>query len=122
MLGKNDLKQILVIVPPDDKDGVLQDVHWYYNLIGGGFQGYTLGNILGAQFYATALETHPNIPNEIENGEFQTLHNWLIDNVYQHGSKFTAPEIIERATGKSMTIEPYMKYLRTKYGQVYSLV
>ena len=109
------------IAPPDDKDGVLQDVHWYYNLIGGGFQGYTLGNILGAQFYATALETHPNIPNEIENGEFQTLHNWLIDNVYQHGSKFTAPEIIERATGKSMTIEPYMKYLRTKYGELYSL-
>lgn len=109
------------IHPPDDKDGVLQDVHWYFGLIGGSFQGYTLGNILGAQFYASALDAQPQIPNEIEKGEFSTLHNWLRDNVYQHGSKYTAPEIIERATGKPMTIEPYIDYLRTKYGQLYTL-
>ena len=109
------------ISPPDDKDGVLQDVHWYSGLIGGSFQGYTLGNILGAQFYQTALDAHPQIPQEIEKGEFNTLHNWLKENVYQHGSKFTAPEIIERATGKPMTIDPYMSYLRTKYGELYSI-
>ncbi len=109
------------IVPPDDKDGVLQDVHWYFGLIGGSFQGYTLGNILGAQFFSTALEAHPEIEDGIENGEFETLHNWLKDNVYQHGSKFTAPEIIERATGQPMTISPYIQYLRTKYGELYDL-
>ena len=80
-----------------------------------------MGNILGAQFYTSALETHPEIPSEIEVGEFNTLHNWLKNNVYQHGSKYTAPEIIERATGHSMTIEPYINYLRTKYGELYSL-
>jgi len=40
-------KADLGIVPPDDRDGVLQDVHWYSGTIGGMFQGYTLGNILG---------------------------------------------------------------------------
>ncbi len=109
------------IVPPDDKDGVLQDVHWYYGLIGGSFQGYTLGNILGAQFYATALNAHPEIPDEIQNGEFETLHTWLKDNLYQYGSKYTAPEIIERATGSPLSIKPYMAYLRTKYGELYDL-
>ncbi len=108
------------IIPPDDKDGVLQDVHWYFGLIGGSFQGYTLGNILGAQFFSTAVKAHPEIPNEIEKGEFDTLHNWLKSNVYQHGSKYTAPEIIERATGKPMTIMPYIDYLRTKYGELYT--
>ena len=49
----------LGIAPPDDRDGVLQDVHWYGGVIGGAFQGYTLGNILGAQFYAAALAAHP---------------------------------------------------------------
>jgi carboxypeptidase Taq len=34
--------------PHSDSDGVMQDVHWYYGLIGGAFQGYTLGNILSA--------------------------------------------------------------------------
>ena len=109
------------IMPPDDKDGVLQDVHWYYGLIGGCFQGYTLGNILGAQFFATALKTHPEIPSEIENGKFQTLHTWLKDNLYQYGSKYTAPEIIERATGTPLSIDPYIAYLRTKYGELYDL-
>ena len=78
------------IVPPDNKDGVLQDVHWYFGLIGGSFQGYTLGNILGAQFFSAAREAHPEIPSEIENGEFSTLHDWLRGNLYQHGSKYTA--------------------------------
>ena len=109
------------IVPPDDKDGVLQDVHWYFGLIGGSFQGYTLGNILGAQFFSTAVKAHPQIPAEIENGEFQTLHDWLKENLYQHGSKYTAPEIIEQATGSPLFIEPYMAYLRTKYGELYDL-
>ena len=51
----------------------------------------------------------------------KTLHNWLRENIYEHGSKFTAPEIVERATGQPMTISPYMKYLRTKYGELYDL-
>ena len=36
--------------PPDDRDGCLQDVHWYSGGIGGAFQSYTIGNILAAQF------------------------------------------------------------------------
>ncbi len=47
------------ITPPDDRDGVLQDVHWYGGAIGGAFQGYTIGNILSAQFYEQALIAHP---------------------------------------------------------------
>jgi carboxypeptidase Taq len=109
------------IVPPDDKDGVLQDVHWYGGVIGGSFQGYTLGNILSAQFYNAALKAHPSIPDEMKQGKFDTLHSWLRENIYRHGSKFTAPEIVERATGSALTIEPYIQYLKAKYGALYSL-
>jgi carboxypeptidase Taq len=106
---------------PDDRDGVLQDVHWYGGIIGGAFQGYTLGNIMGAQIFAAALRAQPGIPNEMRQGRFATLHNWLKENLYQHGRKFTASEVIERATGKSLSIEPYIQYLRTKYGELYQL-
>src|SRR5438105_388378 len=71
----------LGIVPPDDRDGCLQDVHWYNGGIGGAFQSYTIGNVLSAQFYAAAVATHPQIPREIESGTFATLHRWLCDNV-----------------------------------------
>jgi carboxypeptidase Taq len=109
------------ITPPDDKDGCLQDVHWYGGNIGGVFQGYTLGNVMGAQFYETAIQTHPQIPEEMTRGKFDTLHNWLIENIYRHGRKFTAPELVKRVTGSDLIIEPYIKYLRAKYGELYKL-
>ena len=114
-------KADLGIVPPDDRDGVLQDVHWYAGVIGGSFQGYTLGNIMSTQFFEAALQAHPGIPAEIEAGEFATLHGWLQEHIYQHGRKYTAPELIERVTGGPLSIEPYIRYLRTKYGELYEL-
>jgi carboxypeptidase Taq len=111
----------LGITPPDDRDGVLQDVHWYAGAIGGAFQGYTLGNIMSAQFFEAATRALPSIPSEIAQGQFASLHGWMKEHIYQHGAKFTAAEIIERATGGPLTIEPYIRYLKTKYGELYSL-
>ena len=111
----------LGVTAPSDQDGVLQDVHWYAGTIGGVFQGYTLGNILGGLYYQSALQAHPEITDEIAQGKFDTLHNWLRANLYQHGSKFTAAELTERVTGGPLRIEPYIQYLRTKYGELYSL-
>jgi carboxypeptidase Taq len=111
----------LGIMPPDDRDGVMQDVHWYAGVIGGSFQGYTIGNVLSAQFYETAVRAHPGIPDEIAAGEFGTLHRWLAEHVYQYGRMFTASELVERATGGPLTLEPYLRYLRRKYGELYSL-
>ncbi len=114
-------EEALGVRAPDDRDGVLQDVHWYAGVIGGAFQGYTLGNIMSGQFYAQALKAHPEIPEEVGQGKFDTLHSWLRENIYQHGSKFTASELLERVTGGPLTITPYINYLQTKYGALYQL-
>ncbi|MCP4538662.1 MAG: carboxypeptidase M32 [Chloroflexi bacterium] len=111
----------LGLVPPDDRDGVLQDIHWYGGIIGGAFQGYTLGNIMGAAFFETVLQAHPEIIGEIEAGSFGVLHGWLVENIYRHGRKYTASELIERVTGGPLSIAPYIQYLRTKYGELYQL-
>jgi carboxypeptidase Taq len=111
----------LGIVPPDDRDGVMQDIHWYYGVIGGSFQGYTLGNILSAQFFEAALIAHPEIRDQIGQGEFATLHGWLTEEIYRHGRKFTPSELVERVTGAPMRIEPYMRYVREKYGELYEI-
>lgn len=111
----------LGVVPSNDTEGVLQDVHWYTGRIGGMFQGYTLGNLMSAQFFEAALADHPEIPTEIEHGQFSTLHNWLKTHVYQHGRKFTAAELIERVTGQALSTAPLMRHIQQKYGQLYSL-
>jgi carboxypeptidase Taq len=111
----------LGIVPETDTDGVLQDVHWYTGQIGGMFQGYTLGNLMSAQFFEAALVAHPEISTEIEHGQCITLHNWLKDKIYQHGCKYTAAELIRGVTGATLRIDPFIRYIQRKYGQLYTL-
>lgn len=115
------MQAYLGVVPADDRDGCLQDVHWYAGSIGGGFQSYTIGNILSAQFYAAAVKAHSVIPSEIAIGEFDTLHGWLREHLYQHGRKFKPCELVERTTGGRMSVEPYLSYLRAKYGELYQI-
>jgi carboxypeptidase Taq len=111
----------LGVTPPDDRDGVLQDMHWFSGTIGGAFQCYTLGNLMSAQLFDAACGIHPAIRVEIAQGEFGTLLGWLRENVHRHGRKFSAAEIVERATGGPLSIEPYLRYLRDKYEELYEL-
>ncbi|HEX5845067.1 MAG TPA: carboxypeptidase M32 [Rhodoplanes sp.] len=111
----------LGVAPVDDRDGCLQDVHWFFGRIGGEFQSYTIGNILGAQFFAAARKAHPDISSEIANGQFGTLRGWLTNNIYRHGRTLRSDEIVVRATGSPMTMAPYLAYLRGKYGELYQL-
>ena len=108
----------LGIAPENDADGCMQDVHWFGGTIGGAFQGYTLGNILSAQFFEEARKALPGIHDDMRRGSFAGLHGWLRENIYRHGSKFTAPELIERVTGRGLDIGPYIRYLREKYGKL----
>jgi len=67
------------------------------------------------------MAAHPDIPAQIARGQFATLLNWLRENIYVHGSKYTAPELIERVTGGPLRIDPYMAYLHEKYGELYDI-
>ena len=98
----------LGVSPPDDRDGALQDVHWYGGIVGGAFQSYTLGNIMSAQFFAAARRDLADLDGQIGRGEYAPLRGWLTDRIYRHGRKFTAPEIVQRATGAPLSIAPYL--------------
>jgi len=115
------VKKDLGVAPPDDRDGALQDVHWYGGIVGGQFQSYTLGNIMSGQFFAAARRDLRDLDAQIGAGEYAPLRGWLTEKVYRHGRKFTAPEIVERATGEPLSIKPYLSYLNTKYGALYGL-
>ena len=105
----------------DDSDGVLQDIHWYFSYIGGSFQSYTLGNVMSAQFFAAASAANPGLSDAVGSGRFDELRTWLVDNIYRHGSRLTATEIVERSTGRPLSIAPYIDYLYKKYGELYDV-
>jgi len=115
------IKKDLGVTPSDDRNGAMQDVHWYGGHVGGQFQSYTLGNVMSAQFFAAARRDLGDVDSQIAAGEFAPLRGWLTERIYKHGRKFTAPEIVERATGEPLSIKPYLAYLNTKYGSLYGL-
>ncbi len=114
-------KTDLGVFPQSDTEGVLQDVHWYFGTIGGMFQGYTLGNLMAAQFYQTAITQDPEIPFEIERGKFQRLYRWLQQNIYHSGRQYTTHELIQRVTGQTLQVEPLIQYIQQKYGYLYQI-
>jgi carboxypeptidase Taq len=76
---------------------------------------------MSAQFFAAALAANPDIPAQIAQGQFAPLRTWLTENLYQYGSQFTAAELLERVTGKALSIEPFMGYIRQKFGDLYAI-
>jgi carboxypeptidase Taq len=108
------------IEPPNDKEGVLQDVHWSSGLVGY-FATYALGNMLAAQYYRKAILDRPGIPDDIANGKFDSLLTWLNENIHQYGRKFTSDELTHRLTGEGIQSRYYMEYLEKKYSDIYGL-
>ncbi len=112
------MKTYLGMIPPDDTQGVLQDVHWSNGLIGY-FPTYTLGNLISTQLFEAATRECPAILQQLEQGEFSELLNWLRRHVHQHGRKFLPTELAERATGKPLQADAYLKYLTEKVADIY---
>jgi carboxypeptidase Taq len=114
------VKSYLGINVPNDREGVLQDIHWSYVSFGI-FPGYTIGNLVGAQLLEKVRAAMPDLDAQIERGEFGNLLNWLHKNVHRHGRKFTPNELLERATGKPLTSAPWIAYVREKYAALYGV-
>jgi len=114
------MQEYLGIVPPNDKLGCLQDVHWSYGSIGY-FATYSLGSMFAVQLWERALQDIPTLPAQIENGQYAELLGWLRKNVHAHGRKFTLDELAKRITGESLQSRSYVAYLKKKFGEIYGV-
>ena len=111
----NDLyEKYLGVRPPDFKDGVMQDVHWYTGSMGY-FPTYSLGNLFGAMMMRKAREAMPDLSDQIGRGEFAGLLGWLLENVHQHGMRFRSAELVERIAGAKPSAEPFVEYVKEKF-------
>lgn len=96
-----------------DNEGILQDIHWSAGMIGY-FPTYTLGNLAAAQLWRRLRADLPDLDESIERGDFGPLIGWLRERVHRHGRRFSMAEILERATGEELAVEPLLEYLADK--------
>ncbi len=119
-IWNSNFEELLGIIPPNDTEGVLQDVHWGSGYIGY-FPTYFLGNLYCAQIYNKALEKMPNLSDDYKKGEFSNLLNYLRENIHQYGSIYRANDLIQRVSGEDLNSAYFMEYLEKKYYPIYGL-
>jgi carboxypeptidase Taq len=119
-IWNNKYKEALGITPPNDAEGVLQDVHWSGGAFGY-FPSYSLGNMYGAQMMDVARRKLPELDRQVAAGQLFPLKEWLTEQVYQYGKLLKPAEIIERISGKPLQSSYLCDYLENKYREIYRL-
>ena len=114
------MQAYLGVTPPDDALGVLQDVHWSGGMLGY-FSTYALGNLISAQLWECVNADIPDLPEQIRQGHFTSLVGWMREKIHRHGGKFEPQELIQRITGSKIDPAPYIRYLQTKFGEIYGI-
>ncbi|MBI5764000.1 MAG: carboxypeptidase M32 [Planctomycetes bacterium] len=115
------MTELLGVTPATDREGCLQDIHWSMGAFGY-FPTYALGNLYAAQFFAAAGKAIPDLQGCIRRGEFLPLLTWLRENIHRHGQMHRAPDLVLRVTGAPLSIEPFLAYVKGKFGPIYGLV
>ncbi|MYG53636.1 MAG: carboxypeptidase M32 [Rhodospirillaceae bacterium] len=105
---------LLGIRPPDDRQGCLQDIHWYSGAWGY-FPTYTLGAMAAAQLYAAAKAADGTIEPALAGGDFAPLYAWLRPNVHERASRYGTGDLIERATGRPLDAAAFKAHLAARY-------
>jgi carboxypeptidase Taq len=113
-------KEYLGLDVPDDAHGVLQDVHWSSGSIGY-FPTYALGNLIAGQLWAQVHTELSDLDERLAAGELRTLRDWLRERVHRHGAKFAMPELLQRVVGETISVEPFLAYLKVKLAEVYGV-
>ncbi|ALG71774.1 peptidase M32 [Azospirillum thiophilum] len=109
------MAELVGVVPPDDRLGCLQDIHWP----GGGwgyFPSYTLGAMTAAQLFEAARTADPEIVPALSRGEFAPLVAWLRVNVHETGCfHASGDDLLTAATGRPLDATVFRRHLEQRY-------
>jgi carboxypeptidase Taq len=108
------LLALLGVAPANDREGCLQDIHWYDG-IWGYFPTYTLGALIAAQLFEAVRRAVPGVMVAIAAGDFAPLLGWLRDRIHAKGSLLSTAELVESATGEPLGTASFERHLRRRY-------
>lgn len=114
------MNDYLGITPPNDAQGVLQDIHWSSGLMGY-FSTYALGNLISAQVWEKVNADLPDLDEQIRAGKFDALRGWLREKIHVFGHKYDPQDLVQKVTGSKINAAAYVRYLTKKYSDIYGL-
>ena len=111
-------EEYLGIRPQNDREGILQDVHWTFGF--GYFPCYAMGNMYNAMYY-NRMKEEIDLPGAVASGDFETINGWMAENVFKKADRLTVAEWIRDITGREFTPDDFLDYLEEKYSAIYEL-
>lgn len=113
---RDGMRRLLGVEVPSDALGCLQDVHWSAGSFGY-FPSYALGCLIAAQLWE-AIEAELGPRDEaLRGGEVAQIQAWLAEHVHRHGRRLDTMPLVERATGRTLEVEPFVRYVAPLAGQ-----
>lgn len=110
-------KDLLGLVPPSDAEGCLQDIHWAEGLFGY-FPSYALGHLISAQISEAMEQQIGPIEALVAAGQESALQDWLASSLWPLGRSVNAEQLVQQVTGRPLSSEAFLTYLRAKVGQL----
>jgi carboxypeptidase Taq len=78
-----------------------------------------LGNLYAAQLFTAFQQSNPHWQEKVAAGDLSSIREWLNQHIHKFGRQYLPEELIQRATGKPLSEEPYLHYLENKYNALY---
>jgi carboxypeptidase Taq len=113
-------ERLLGLRPPDDVQGVMQDIHWAWGELGY-FPTYTLGNLYSAQLWTAARRALPDLDAQLARGHLLGLRDWLRQHIHRQGYRLPAEDLIRQVTGQGLNEDSFLRYLQEKYSDLYGV-
>ncbi|HEV2364357.1 MAG TPA: carboxypeptidase M32 [Caulobacteraceae bacterium] len=107
-------QSLLGRVPPDDRAGSLQDIHWAAGLFGY-FPNYAVGSVLGAQFFEAARRDDPGIISALAQGDLGPYFAWVRPKVHVRASLVDFATLVQEATGAPLSTAAFKAHLMARY-------
>jgi carboxypeptidase Taq len=98
----------------NDRDGCLQDVHWFSGDFGY-FPAYTFGAVIAAQFFNKISKDVPSAKNDILTGNFAGIRNWLKEKVWSQGRRLDTLTLVKEASGQNLSVKSFKEHLVSRY-------
>ena len=109
------MKEYLGVEVINDKDGVMQDVHWAEGDFGY-FPSYLIGSIFDGMFLEIIENDLGSIDEILKSGNIKVITKYLIENIYVNGAAFTGREVLEKLGRSNLSVVPLVNYFYKKYG------
>ena len=115
---KEKYREYLGVEPSNDREGVLQDLHWTGGF--GYFPAYSLGNMYNAMYY-DRMKEDLDVDAAVRAGDLDAIRKWMTENVFRMADRELPMDWIRNITGREFTPKNFLDYLEEKYSKLYEL-